>query len=129
MRHGGSHAPLLLRSQLEYVIRQQLAMISLISVERRGSGSGENPLMIDVFEQSRGHRCARTDRLRIGNPALDPVRLQPFLGQKEIRSGSDFVVRGIARGMAFQARRRSTQNRLRAMSVSFAVSTGTCSGM
>src|SRR5271166_6389714 len=75
VRHGGCYPALLFRSKLEDIVGQKLAMVSFITVEGWRRGAGENPLIVLLPEQARGHGSSRAHRLRIGDPALDPVRL------------------------------------------------------
>src|SRR5579864_6260956 len=104
--HRGRDTALLFRSELEDVVRQKLAVISFETVKRRRCRARENPLVVLLSEQARWHGCARTNGLGIGDPALDPIRLQAFLREQEVWRCSDLVVRGIARRVALQTRRR-----------------------
>ena len=72
-------------------------MIFVVALERWRRRTGKNPLAILLLlEQSRWHRCAGADGLRIGNPALDPIRLQALLCEQEVGRGGDLVVLRIA---------------------------------
>jgi hypothetical protein len=50
--HRGCHVALLFRRELEDVIREQLAMISVISVECWWRWPGEDPLVVLLLEEA-----------------------------------------------------------------------------
>src|SRR3954462_3669813 len=80
-------------------------MVSIVPVESRGCRSGKNPLAVLLTEQTGRHGGPGADGLRIGNPALNPIRLEPFFRQQEIWGGGNLVVRGIAGSVALQTGR------------------------
>src|SRR6266576_3784758 len=104
--HRRCHAALLFRSELEDVVDQQLGVVLIVAFERRRGRTCEHPMVVHTVEQSRWHRCARTNGLRIGDPTLHPVGLETLLGQQEIRCRSVRVMLCIAGRMALQTRRR-----------------------
>src|SRR2546429_6393430 len=81
--HGCRNPPLFFRRELEDVIGQQLAMIFVVALERWRRRTRKNPLAILLLlEYSRWHRRSWADALRIGHPALHPVRHQSLLCQQ-----------------------------------------------
>src|SRR2546427_737977 len=83
--HGGTYSALLFRRELQDVVDQQFCLILVIAFERWRSRTGEDPVAVFAFEQTRRHGSARADGLRVDDPAFHPVRLQAAAGLKEVR--------------------------------------------
>src|SRR5712691_5019494 len=87
-------------------------MISFIAVEAGREWSCEHPSVSVPFEQPGRHGRSRSDQSRVGEPPSGPRRTQALSGKEKIGSDGAFVVPGIARGMALQARRRGAGEQL-----------------
>src|ERR1700676_5576389 len=106
--HGSGDTALLFRSEVENIIHEQLGVILIVTLERGRRRTGEHPMVVLALKQTGGHRGARTDGLRINDPAFNPVRLQAIVRQKKIGCRGIFVMRRIAGRVTLQARRRGT---------------------
>src|SRR6266446_2324502 len=106
--HGCSHAPLLLRRQLEDVIDEQFCLVLIVTLEQRRRRAGEHPMIVFPLEKAGWHGRARADGLRVDDPALHPIRFQAPSGLQEVRRRCRAIVSGIAGGVALQTRRRRT---------------------
>src|SRR5258706_9149751 len=103
--HGSADSALLFGGELENVIHQEFRLILVVAAERSGRRTGENPVAVFALEETGWHGGARTDSLRVDDPAFYPVRLQAATGLEEIGGGGEAIVRGVAGGVAFQAGR------------------------
>src|SRR5271155_921963 len=103
--HGCADPPLLFPRELEDIFDQELRVILVVALERSRRRARENPVIIFALEQAGRHGRARADRLRVDNPALDPVGFQAASGLQEVGRSRGAVVRWIAGGVALQARR------------------------
>src|SRR2546427_8004607 len=103
--HGGTYSALLFRRELQDVVDQQFCLILVIAFERWRSRTGENPVAVFALEETGWHGGARTDGLRVDDPAFHPVWLQAAAGLEEVRSGGEAIVSRVAGGVTFQAGR------------------------
>src|SRR5437899_6879397 len=106
--HGGTYSALLFRRELQDVVDQQFCLILVIAFERWRSRTGEDPVAVFAFEQTRRHGSARADGLRVDDPAFHPVGLQAAAGLQEIWGGGEAIVSWVAGGVTFQAGRGGT---------------------
>src|SRR5438309_4263081 len=80
-------------------------MVLVVSLKRRWSRTGEDPLAVYLFKKAGRHGGAWADGLRINDPSFHPIGLQTFLGQQEVGRCSGAIVSRIAGGVALEAGR------------------------
>src|SRR5262249_4781926 len=79
-----AHTALFFGRKGENIIDEQLRVIFLVAAERCWRLPREAALAVVLLKRARGHGRAGTNRLRINDPALDPIGLQASLACRKL---------------------------------------------
>jgi len=127
--HGGRYPPLFLGRQLEYVIHQQLALVFLIARNEGGVGPENTQWLFSRLNNPEGMAVPGLIAWDQGSSARpNPASNARGPAGSWVRWRSCHAADRRLRGTSGKAR-PVLENKLRAMSFSFVVNTGTCSGM